>query len=139
MVSVNINRIFPPSFAHYMIKKHADEEGEIMPKTKLNIEVGDRIRQMREYQRLSREKVAESANISTQFLADIERGNKSMTAATIIGIAEALGVSTDYLLLGRKLSEDDGSKLRVLMSTLPPDRRQLAEEMMLLFLQAVRR
>ena len=110
-----------------------------MPKTKLNIEVGDRIRQMREYQRLSREKVAESANISTQFLADIERGNKSMTAATIIGIAEALGVSTDYLLLGRKLSEDDGSKLRVLMSTLPPDRRQLAEEMLLLFLQAVRR
>lgn len=39
-----------------------------------NAVFGLRIRTLREYQKLSREKLAEKADISTQFLADIESG-----------------------------------------------------------------
>ena len=50
-----------------------------------NAVFGSRIRSVREKQKLSREKLAELANISTQFLADIETG-KNLKAKISIGV-----------------------------------------------------
>lgn len=44
-----------------------------------NKEIGMRIRRHREFLDFTREELAEKADISTQFLADIETGRKSMT------------------------------------------------------------
>lgn len=65
-----------------------------------NIEIGLRIRNLREEAKLSREKLAELSSISTQFLADIETGKKGMTVTTLKKICNALNVSSDYIVYG---------------------------------------
>lgn len=66
----------------------------------LNIAIGNRIRLIRESQGKTRDKLSEEADISPHFLFEIETGKKSMTARTIVNLAKALNVTTDYLLLG---------------------------------------
>lgn len=66
----------------------------------LNIAIGNRIRLIRESQKKTRDKLAEEADISPHFLFEIETGKKSMTAKTIVNLAKALNVTTDFLLLG---------------------------------------
>lgn len=68
----------------------------------LNKEIGSRIRKQRELLGYSRETLSEKADISTQFLADIEVGRKSMTANTIIRISHSLKITTDYILTGKE-------------------------------------
>ena len=68
--------------------------------TDLNVEIGSRIRAIRETQNKSREQIAEASGISTHFLFEIETGRKSMKAQTIINLAKALNVSTDFILTG---------------------------------------
>lgn len=65
-----------------------------------NQTIGKRIRSFREFQKLSREALAEKANISTQFLADIESGKKGMTVTTLKKICLALHVSSDSIVFG---------------------------------------
>lgn len=66
----------------------------------LNLEIGQRIRLIREAQKKTREQIAEIAEISPHFLFEIETGRKTMKAKTIINLAKALNVSTDYILVG---------------------------------------
>lgn len=73
--------------------------GEIMKPE--NSEIGLRIRQQRECQRFSREKLAEMSGISTQFLADIETGKKGMTVTTLKKICDSLNITSDYLIYGK--------------------------------------
>ncbi|MCC8073441.1 MAG: helix-turn-helix domain-containing protein [Clostridiales bacterium] len=70
-----------------------------------NKEYGKRIREVREYQKLSREKLAELSNISTQFLADIETGKKGMTVNTLKKICTALHITSDSIIFGTENSE----------------------------------
>lgn len=65
-----------------------------------NLEIGQRIRLIREAQGKTREQIAEVAEISAQFLFYIETGRKGMTSRTIVNLAKALNVSTDYILVG---------------------------------------
>ena len=67
----------------------------------LNFEIGNRIRLIREAQNKTREQIAELAEISPHFLFEIETGRKSMKSKTIINLAKALNVTTDYILIGR--------------------------------------
>ena len=71
-----------------------------MNKKDLNIAIGSRIRVLRESQGKTRDKLSEEADISPHFLFEIETGKKSMTSNTIINIAKALNVTTDFILLG---------------------------------------
>lgn len=111
-----------------------------MQKKELNIVVGKRIREIREYQRYTREQVAERADISTQFLADIENGNKSMTVPTIINLSKALHVSIDYMLLGKKPIEKNADVnadvLTEMLAALPKNKRPLAENLLKTFVEA---
>lgn len=109
-----------------------------MEKKPLNVAVGGRIRDMREREHLTREQLAELANISIQFLSDIENGLKSMTVPTIISIAAALCVSTDYLLLGKRpeASSVDAS-LIAMLENLPEKQRQTAGELLRCFVRGV--
>ncbi|MCD7873077.1 MAG: helix-turn-helix domain-containing protein [Clostridiales bacterium] len=70
-----------------------------------NKEIGLRIREMREIQKLSRENLAELANISTQFLADIETGKKGMTVNTLKKLCCALHISADYVVYGAEKND----------------------------------
>lgn len=74
-----------------------------------NIEVGARIRKLREDQNYTRECLAEKVNISAKFLYEIEMGKKGFSADTLCRISRALSVSCDYIMLGEN-SGFDGKK-----------------------------
>jgi transcriptional regulator with XRE-family HTH domain len=81
-----------------------------------NLIVGLRIREIRESMDLSREKFSEKCDISASFLADVERGKKSITAKTIYKICNACDVSADYIVLGHKKGFDRDICIEVLNS-----------------------
>lgn len=86
-------------------------------------DIGKRVRKTREYYGLTREQLAEMANISPQFLVHIENGTKSMTSNTICKLSRALNISADYLLFG--LEDTDLKRTlatEALVSMLPKDR-----------------
>ena len=62
-----------------------------------NIEIGERIREIRKKQGLSREAFSEMINISEIFLGQIERGERSLSITTLASISFATGVSTEYI------------------------------------------
>ena len=74
----------------------------MLESNEFNTDIGQRIRNVRESLGKTREQIAEAAGISAQFLFYIETGRKSMSAKTIVNLAKALNVSTDYLLLGHE-------------------------------------
>ena len=82
-----------------------------------NIEVGQRITELRKKRGYTREKLAEFADISVQFLADIEKGRKGMTVNTLRKIAATLNVSTDYIVNGTLLAAPGDELSAMLAST----------------------
>ena len=105
-------------------------------KTILNKEIGHRVREMREYHKFTREKLAEYADISVQFLASIETGQKSMTTHTLYKISKALNVSADYLLTGHH-SSSENSKISLMLDTLTEDEKFLAEHLLQTYLRGL--
>jgi transcriptional regulator with XRE-family HTH domain len=59
--------------------------------------IGLKIREKRQFLSLTLEKLAEKADVSTNYIGGIERGEATPSLATLIKIANALGVNTDYL------------------------------------------
>ncbi len=88
-----------------------------------NIIIGQRIRQIRTFQKLSREKLAEKANISTQFLADIETGKKGMTVTTLKKLCDALRVSADSIIFGTEGDSAD-NHLSAMLSSVPANKKE---------------
>ncbi len=64
----------------------------------LNKTVGRNLRKYRRALGLTQETLAEKANISPSFYANIERGNKSMSIEVLCKLSAVLGVSSDSLL-----------------------------------------
>lgn len=87
-----------------------------------NIIIGQRIRRIRTFQKISREKLAEKANISTQFLADIETGKKGMTVTTLKKLCDALCVSADSIIFGTQTNSADYT-LNAMLSSVPENKR----------------
>lgn len=81
-----------------------------------NLMVGLRIREVRESMHLSREKFSEKCDISPSFLADVERGKKSLTAKTIYKICSSCNISADYIILGHKEGFDKDVGIEILRS-----------------------
>ncbi len=61
-------------------------------------EIGRNIRKYRKQQGLTQERLAEVSNLSTNYLGAIERGEKTLTLKTLIGIVDALDITADLLL-----------------------------------------
>ncbi len=61
-------------------------------------EIGKNIRKYRKQQGLTQEQLAEMSNLSTNYLGSIERGEKTLTLKTLIGIVNALSITADLLL-----------------------------------------
>lgn len=105
---------------------------------KMNQEIGLRVRRLREQRSFSRERLAEEAEISTQFLADIETGRKGMTVQTLRKLSAALHCRADDLVFGP--SEAAAALNPVLlykMSSLSPDQAGLAGDILTLVLKAI--
>ena len=62
------------------------------------VELGSRIRQARSDRNMSQFDLAEACGISVPYVSDIERGKKCFSVDILLRIAQALQVSTDWLL-----------------------------------------
>ncbi len=72
----------------------------------INVELGNKIKIARKLANVTREKLAESINVSPRFLADVEAGKVGVSIQTLYKISLNLGVTSDYLL---GLTDDDQS------------------------------
>lgn len=104
----------------------------------INGEIGARLRALREDKSLSREKLAEAADISVQFLADIETGRKGMTVQTLRKLVLALHCTADDIVFGRPTSPDGkGAALPPVFRNLTPTQAGMASDIMELVLKLV--
>ena len=68
--------------------------------------IGERICSRRKQLRYKQERLAEEMNVSIQMVSNLERGNKAIKIENLIKLSDILGVSTDYILLGRNTAGD---------------------------------
>lgn len=73
--------------------------------------LGKRIREERLRLNLTQEKLAEEVNISTAYLGQIERGERSLTLDKLILLANRLGVTVDFLLSDYVIALEDDLNL----------------------------
>jgi len=66
----------------------------------LLIAFGRKVRERREANRISQEKLAEAAELDRTYISDIERGVRNISIINIYRIARALGVSVADLTQG---------------------------------------
>lgn len=76
--------------------------------------IGSRIRALRERFGLSREKFAEIVGLSSYYIGQIERGDRTMSLETLIKISTSLNVSNDFILKGLTYC----SKTNIAMNTI---------------------
>ena len=104
----------------------------------VNSAIGRRLRCRREELALTREKLAECAEISVQFLADIETGRKGMTVQTLRKLALALHCSADDLVFGAAPEEvPKFPALEARLDSLTPAQADLALDVLALVQKAL--
>lgn len=78
------------------------------------IAMGRRIRVIRESKDITREELAEMIDVSPQFIADVEYGNKGVSIRTLFLLKQVLGVTADYILAGKMYAADrDTEAMRI--------------------------
>lgn len=101
-------------------------------------ETGIRILNLRKEQGLTRERLAEMADISVQFLADIEKGRKNMTVTTLRKLSSALMITTDYIVNGNITSSPEiENELFNLCKSLSPEKQLQAVKLLRVFMEAI--
>ena len=98
--------------------------------------IGARLREQREFLGLTRENVSNFVNISPQFLSEVERGKKGVSAEMLCRLCNGLGVSADYILTGKERSADT-TRITALLTTLDKKYIPLAEEMLKTFFKTI--
>ena len=86
-----------------------------------NLEIGSRIRSIRESMKLSRNSFSEKINISEVFLSQIERGEKSISLNTLISICNSTGFSSDYILFGNPQNSNTSNRTLKVLEQLPAE------------------
>lgn len=69
-------------------------------------DIGNRVSHLRKQQKLSQEELAEKAETTKQTISFVESGKRELLAGNVLKIADALGVSADYLLKGIPADSD---------------------------------
>ena len=70
----------------------------------LNVQAGERIKELRLLNKYTREELAAKVGISVKFLYNIERGKQGFSSETLLALAEVFHVKCDYILKGSKES-----------------------------------
>ena len=81
-----------------------------------NIKVGERVREIRGQFHMSREKFSELIDISSVFLGQIERGERSLTIKVLNKLVDFTGYSADYILYGNDKNNSFISKINKLLN-----------------------
>ena len=76
-----------------------------------DINIGERLREIRENMHMTREEFSEKIDITDSFLGQIERGERSLSVKTLKKVVKYTGVSADYLLFGKHSKNDVLNKI----------------------------
>ena len=76
-----------------------------------DINIGERLREIRENMHMTREEFSEKIDITDSFLGQIERGERSLSVKTLKKVVKYTGVSADYLLFGKNSKNDVLNKI----------------------------
>ena len=82
-----------------------------MQLNKEDINIGERLRTIRESMRMTREEFSEKIDITDSFLGQIERGERSLSVKTLRKVVRYTGVSADYLLFGNDTNNQTIQKM----------------------------
>lgn len=94
-----------------------------------NIEIGSRIRSIREGMKLSRNTFSEKINISEVFLSQVERGEKSISLNTLINICNKTGFSSDFILFGDTSNSATANRIIKILDQLPAEANNIVYNM----------
>ena len=83
---------------------------------KEDIDIGERLRSIRENMHMTREKFSEKIDITDSFLGQIERGERSLSAKTLKKVVRYTGVSADYLLFGKESNNETIQKINNILT-----------------------
>lgn len=97
-------------------------------KKELNIEVGQRVRQAREAAGLTQERFAELVGITPQNVSCVERGMAGVSLGILKRMCQVLTVSSDALLMGDGLGDNEVEELAVRLRHLPPEQFRVVRE-----------
>ena len=81
-----------------------------------DIEIGERLRGIRESMHMTREKFSEKIDITDSFLGQIERGERSLSVKTLKKVVKYTGVSADYLLFGNNSNNETIQKINNILT-----------------------
>lgn len=98
------------------------------------VSIGQRLRNRRNLLGLTREQFAELADIGVGYYGQIEVGTSQMSIDTLIKVARASRLSTEYILFGEPEPQPDLSPLEAMMVHCSPRELKLAEKVLQLFL-----
>lgn len=98
------------------------------------IEIGQRLRQRRTELGLTREKMAELADIGTGYYGQLEVGTSQMSIDTLVKLSRSMRLPMEYILLGEGYEPGDSSAVMDLLSRCTPRELSLAEQVLKLFL-----
>lgn len=93
-------------------------------------EIANRIRTLRRSRSLTIDGLAKAVTMSPGYLSEVERGQSALSGEKLARIAEHLGVTVDYLLLGRIGKSED--------VTIPPGLSEAAKALDLTYAQTLR-
>ncbi len=95
-------------------------------------EVRKKISDLRKSYGFTQEKLAEMAEISIQFLVQIEHGKKTMKVGTLRKLSAALSVSSDYIINGSEAYSENA-----LLSKLSEENRGQATKLLKVFVETI--
>lgn len=101
------------------------------------MEVGNRVRTVRENLGLTRKELAGRIGLSEYFLVSIENGRKGISIATLRKLSNALCTPAEFLLTGRE-SPSDVTSITAMLSTMEPRVVKGAERILKAYLLAIR-
>ena len=81
-----------------------------------DIDIGERLRGIRENMHMTREQFSEKIDITDSFLGQIERGERSLSTKTLVKIVKFTGISADYILFGDNSSNNTISKINRILN-----------------------
>lgn len=84
--------------------------------SKDNIEIGERLRGIRESMHMTREEFSEKIDITDSFLGQIERGERALSVRTLRKVVKYTGVSADYLLFGKDTNNETIQKINNILA-----------------------
>lgn len=98
------------------------------------VEIGQRLRQRRQELGLTREKMAELADIGSGYYGQLEVGTSQMSIDTLIRLSRSMHLPMEYILFGEGYEPGDASAVLDLLQRCTPRELTLAEEVLKLFL-----